>query len=131
MLFGLSGTAFMNAVFYGIKQETGIESEAGCSNKEQNTCSSTGTIALPTRKHVLQVSTYQVKLKCFKNFKNLHSFNPDVRFDALQQPGTFDIRGNPAGIGHPREGLDSCSSVAINGQTSAALTAPNAKNKRN
>lgn len=49
----------MNAVFFGHKQEQGAESEAGCS-KEVVACTSTVPVTLPTRKHVLQVSTYQV-----------------------------------------------------------------------
>lgn len=54
-----TGTSFINAVFFGIKQEQGNESEAGSSTKEVGACSSTA-VSLPTRKHVLQVSTYQV-----------------------------------------------------------------------
>lgn len=50
----------MNAVFYGMKQDPGNESEAGGSKDVP--CSSTGQGPLQTRKHVLQVSTYQVKL---------------------------------------------------------------------
>lgn len=47
----------MNAEFFGMKPTEGNESEAGCS-KEVAPISSSGTVA--TRKHVLQVSTYQV-----------------------------------------------------------------------
>ena len=57
--FHFKGTAFINAVFYGSKQDTGNESEAGCSSvKDVSACASIGS--LQTRKHVLQVSTYQV-----------------------------------------------------------------------
>lgn len=51
----------MNAVFYGARQELGNESEAG-SSKDVGLGSTSGAISLATRKHVLQVSTYQVKL---------------------------------------------------------------------
>jgi hypothetical protein len=58
------GTAFINAVFYGVKNDggNGEKDENGCGSKE-TACTSSGTaVAAPTtvRKHVLQVSTYQV-----------------------------------------------------------------------
>lgn len=59
------GTAFINAVFYGIKSEnggngSGENNENG--NSKEGACSSSAGITLPTttRKHVLQVSTYQM-----------------------------------------------------------------------
>ncbi|CRL00700.1 CLUMA_CG013957, isoform A [Clunio marinus] len=54
------GTAFMNAVFFGVKQDAGAESETNGACKESTSCSSSGMLNLPTRKHVLQVSTYQM-----------------------------------------------------------------------
>lgn len=56
-LFFILGTAFINSVFYGSKQDAGNESEAG-NVKDVSACNSSGTVQL--RKHVLQVSTYQV-----------------------------------------------------------------------
>lgn len=71
-----TGTAFINAVFYGIKTENGSggtgsgENENGSS--KEGACSSSGVLALPTttRKHVLQVSTYQVSIKLDSNLKS-------------------------------------------------------------
>ena len=57
----------MNAVFFGVKQETGNESEAGGTSKDAGLNSTSGTVSLATRKHVLQVSTYQVKFDFFNH----------------------------------------------------------------
>lgn len=59
------GTAFINAVFYGVKLESGAEPpDSLIGAPREAACSSSATIAIPlnTRKHVLQVSTYQVKM---------------------------------------------------------------------
>ena len=47
-----SGTAFINSVFYGSKQDAGNESEAG-NVKDVSACVSSGSVQL--RKDVLQV----------------------------------------------------------------------------
>lgn len=60
-MFFLLGTVFMNAVFFGVKQEPGNESEAGISTRDVGLGSTSGAVSQATRKHVLQVSTYQVE----------------------------------------------------------------------
>lgn len=79
----------MNAVFFGIKQEQGVETEAGCGSKDVGPCSSIGTVSvtLPTRKHVLQVSTYQVKFQLSLKYHEMECNEMlflDVRFDVIQ-----------------------------------------------
>jgi len=54
------GTVVMNAVFYGAKQETGNEIEAGSSSRDAGLGSTSGAVSLSTRKHVLKGSTYQM-----------------------------------------------------------------------
>lgn len=48
----------MNAVFFGAIKSS--ENEGECSNRDVAQCSSTIQEQPKTRKHVLQVSTYQV-----------------------------------------------------------------------
>lgn len=75
----------MNAVFYGTKPEVGTESEASVAGKEVAASSSSGAVSLPTRKHVLQVSTYQVTSHKSSMFSFLHRvLFLDVRLNAFQ-----------------------------------------------
>ena len=58
------GTAFINAVFFGVKLDSGVEPpDSLIGAPREAACSSSASIAIPlnTRKHVLQVSTYQVR----------------------------------------------------------------------
>lgn len=60
----------MNAVFFGVKQEPGNESEAGSSSVVPG--STSGAVSLATRKHVLQVSTYQVEVNKLTYYFKAH-----------------------------------------------------------
>lgn len=120
----------MNAVFFGIKQEAGIESEAGV--KELPVCSTAAAGTLPTRKHVLQVSTYQVIAQEVKLFHQLTiAILLDVRSDAFQQSRANDLRGNSDRNRHPRKRPHSCPAVAFDGQITTALALANTQNEGN
>lgn len=61
----------------------------------------------------------------------INCFCLDVRVDAVQCSRPNDIRGNPAGNGHTREGLDSGASVIVDGQVAATFASANTKDKGN
>uniref|UniRef100_A0A8D8BHW2 (northern house mosquito) hypothetical protein n=1 Tax=Culex pipiens TaxID=7175 RepID=A0A8D8BHW2_CULPI len=54
---------------------------------------------------------------------------PDVRADAVQQPGAVVVRRDPAGDGHPRQGPDPGAAVAVDGQAAAASAGADAQDQ--
>lgn len=129
------GTSYINAVFYGVKNDP-------TENKDGPSSSSTATITGPTntRKHVLQVSTYQVRffsnpipsqfspffsVGC--NYK-LYLQSLDVCPVAFQQSRSIDVRGNPTGNGHPRKRFNSGASIVVDGQSGPTVTDAYPKN---
>lgn len=121
----LSGTAYINAVFPPIPSSKPDANGVASSSQTAGEGSSTN-VASFTRKHVLQVSTYQVRL--FKNVWTcpqsitLFEMFSDVRTDVIQHTPANDVRGDSARNRHTRKGFDSCTAIVVHGQSCTKAT---------
>lgn len=113
--------------------------EGASSSSSVVSCASTTALST-TRKHVLQVSTYQVCIASGVLFLECGAFvyltvvsfvpvRTDVHSDAVQQSRAHDVRGDPAGERHPREGSAARHAVAVDGQSRPTAAHANAQDQ--
>lgn len=95
-----------------------------------------GGVPLNTRKHVLQVSTYQVSGPFDYIYELLFMLvvpgslsHIDVHSDVVQQSRAHVVRGDPAGERHTRKGSAARHAVAVHGQGRPAAAHADAQNE--